>query len=240
MAAPAPAHRIDIVFFDLGGTLLEERSFDVWIEVGERVGLEVDPDHLSHAYEEVKRETDTPVGRPTFEEFWRQVLARTCRTEVAPAVVAEFLRGLEEAPRTLRLFSDARRCLEEIEALGLRRGVISNSRSEEGVRDHLAKARILDGLDPIVSSGTEGVAKPARELFLRAAERAHVPPERAFYVGDLAYTDAKAAAAAGFHSVWLNREGTGFGDDPPEITSLTELPGYLQLAGLVSAGAPVK
>jgi len=240
VATRGAARRIDIVFFDLGGTLLEERQFDLWIELAAEAGVRVDPDHLSHAYEEVKRATDVPSGRPTFEEFWRSVLARASEGEVPPEAAAEFLRQVEAAPGNLRLFSDARRCLEEIEALGLRRGVISNSRSEEGVRDHLARAGILDGLDPIVSSGTEGVAKPSRELFLRAARRARVPPERAFYVGDLAFTDAKAAASAGFHSVWLNREGTGFGEDPPEITSLTELPGYLRLAGLVPSSAPVK
>ncbi len=238
MADAAPP-RIDIVFFDLGGTLLEERQFDVWLEVADRSGIALDPDHLSHAYEEVKRETDAPVGRPTLEEFWRKVLARASDGTVPPTGLSEFLRGIGSVPPNLRLFSDARRCLEEVEALGLRRGVISNSRSEEGVRDHLARAGILEGLDPIVSSGTEGVSKPSPELFRRASDRARVPASRCFYVGDLANTDAKAAMSAGFRAVWLNREGTGFGDDPPEITSLTELPGYLQLAGLV-VSAPVK
>ena len=55
-----------------------------------------------------------------------------------------------------------------------------------------------------------------------------VKPDETLYVGNLAYTDAKAATAAGLHGVWLNRFGWGFGEEPPEITSLTELPAFVR------------
>jgi FMN phosphatase YigB (HAD superfamily) len=232
--------RIDIVFFDVGGTLLDTRELDRWCDAATRLGIPLDPDHVAHAYEEVKRTTDVPSPRVTFEEFWRQVLEQGSGATVTLGIAERFVREIHDGREELPLFSDARRCLDEIYALGLRCGIISNSRSEATLRGLLGRAGILRGLDPILSSGTEGVEKPSAELFRRAAERARVPPERAFYVGDLAYTDAKAAAAAGFHSAWLNREGTGFGDDPPELTSLTELPGHLQLAGLVPPMVPVK
>jgi len=124
----------------------------------------------------------------------------------------------------VRLFSDTRRCLDELRSAHRELGVVSNSTSEAHVRRILDRVGILEYFSRVVSSGTEGVSKPDPEIFRRAVHRMNVKPEEALYVGNLAFTDAKGAAAAGLHSVWLNREGTGFGDDPPEIMSLLEVP----------------
>ena len=83
---------------------------------------------------------------------------------------------------------------------------------------------MLDYFERVVSSGTEGVAKPAAEIFRRATERLGIRADEALYVGNLPTTDARAAAAAGLHSVWLNREGMEYREDPPEIMSLLEVP----------------
>lgn len=42
----------------------------------------------------------------------------------------------------------------------------------------------LPQLDPVLISGDEGIEKPAAEIFLKACERAGVPPEQALHVGD--------------------------------------------------------
>jgi putative hydrolase of the HAD superfamily len=92
------------------------------------------------------------------------------------------------------------------------------------VRQILARGGIEEFFPTVISSGTEGVAKPDPEIFRRALARHQVTAGETFYVGNLAFTDAQASSAAGLHSVWLNRAGTGFGEDPPEITSLLEVP----------------
>jgi HAD superfamily hydrolase (TIGR01509 family) len=234
------AHRtFEVVFFDLGGTLIDERDGPKWAEMGRELGLTLDEYHLLHAYTEVLRETDGPV-RITMESLWGQVLDRASGEKVDPDLVRAFLdRGLKERSPA-RLFSDARRCLVQVRDQGRRLGVISNSRSEEHVRELLREARIEAFFEAVVSSGTERVAKPDPEIFRRAAARMRVDPAHAFHIGDLAFRDAKAARAAGFGSVWLNRDGWGFGEDPPEITSLTELPAYLEGLEEDLVGARVK
>ncbi len=214
------------MFLDVGGTLVDERDYPMWIEIGRECGLELDEDHLAHAYLEVERETDTP-RPPPHEERWRSVLSKASGTPVTIAVAGEFYRRLRGRPDTPRLYSDALRCLAQLRDDGRRLGVISNSRSEEHLRTLLADAGILSFFEVVVSSGTEGFAKPAPEIFRRALAKMAVPAPDAFYVGDLAYRDARAASAVGITSAWLNREGTGFGEDPPELTSLTELPFHL-------------
>ena len=238
MAGDGPV-RYPWVFFDLGGTLVDEHDYPAWIDLGRRLGLELSEDHLAHAIQEVTRETDT-AAPPPFESWWHAVLEKATGRPVSPVVTEEFLALWWKLPPNLRLYSDARRCLVQLQGDHRHLGVISNSRSEARVREILDHAGIVEFFEVVVSSGTEGVAKPNPEIFRRAAARATIPAASAFYVGDLAYRDAKAAAAAGFGSVWLNREGWGFGEDPPEITSLTELPFHIwQLEGR-SATVPVK
>jgi putative hydrolase of the HAD superfamily len=224
--------RIRAVLFDMGGTLVEDRDFETFTEISEQLGLPAHPDDLGEAVRWGTAEFDRPRHDPDRVEFWTAVLSRASQTEIPEASVRQFIDRLRHYPRVPHLFSDVRRCLERLKKDGRILGVVSNSWSEASVRETLEKAGILPYFSAIVSSGTEGVAKPDPEIFRRAARRLGVLVEEAFYVGDLANTDARAAAAAGLRSVWLNRDGDGFGEDPPEITSLSELP---KLVGRVEA-----
>ncbi len=218
---------IRAVIFDLGGTLIDERDYNGWTELAHLLYLDFDPEDLAHAFAEVERETDTPV-RVGLVEFWRRTLERASGRAVSVAIAERFVqewgKRRDGSARPLRLFSDARRCLELLAAEHREMGIVSNSRSEESVRELLTHAGIQHYFSCIVSSGSERVSKPDPEIFHRVVRRMGVKPEESLYVGNLAFTDARAAAAAGLHSVWLHRDGTGFGDDPPEITSLLEVP----------------
>jgi HAD superfamily hydrolase (TIGR01509 family) len=227
---PPSVGRIRVVLFDLGGTLVDERDFTGWTDVAHEVGLDFVPDDLVHAYGEVETAVDLdPLAlerAAAVVEFWRRVLARASARDVDSARASDFLARARSARagRTLPLFSDARRCLARLKQERRRLGVISNSSSEEAVRAILRDVGILDSFEVVVSSGTEGVAKPDPEIFRRAVARMGVRPEEALYVGNLLRTDAHGAVSAGLHAAWLNRGGTGFSGEPNEITSLLELP----------------
>jgi putative hydrolase of the HAD superfamily len=220
--------RIRAVLFDLGGTLVDERDYDGWVELARRFYLDLDPNGVTHAFQEVEREMD---GGPSLGdreasivEFWRRVLARASGKEVTRSTAEKFVQAVRAEEILVRLFSDTRRCLDDLTSSRRELGVVSNSTSEAHVRRILDRVGILEYFSRVVSSGTEGVSKPDPEIFRRAVHRMDVMPEEALDVGNLAFTDAKGAASAGLHSVWLNREGTVFGDDPPEIMSLLEVP----------------
>jgi HAD superfamily hydrolase (TIGR01509 family) len=220
--------RIHAVLFDLGGTLVDERDYDGWVELARRVYLDLDPDNLRHAFLEVEAAVDALPDPATRDErvvtFWRRTLSRAAGKDVDDATTRKFLAAVREAERPVRLYSDTKRCLETLRSERRALGVISNSTSEATVRRILDRVGILDYFERIVSSGTEGVEKPDPEIFRRAVARMELRPADAVFVGNLERTDAKAAEAAGLHGVWLNREGFGYGEDPPEITSLLEVP----------------
>ena len=228
MSSPRP--HVDAVLFDLGGTLVDERDFDGWAAVARRVYLDLDPDLLRHAFFEVEREHDvSPIGPPrapgTDAEFWRRILARASEREVDLPTASRFLEAKASvAGRPPLLYSDTRRCLDALKADHRRLGVVSNSQSEASVRTILDRTGILGYFERVVSSGTEGVAKPEPAIFRRAVDRMKLAPQRALFVGNLEHTDALAAERAGLRAVWLNREGTGFTEGTPEITSLLEVP----------------
>ncbi len=223
--------RIRAVLFDLGGTLVDERDYLAWAEVARVLPLDVHPEEMAHAYVEVESEIDAEPLRLDPEaatvEFWRRVLARASDRPVRTELAVRFLEARRAAardPPSLPLFSDVRRCLDRLRVEHRRLGVVSNAQGESRVRRILDAAGILGYFERVVASGTEGVAKPEPEIFHRAVARLAVAPSEALYVGNLRRTDALGARAAGLHSVWLHRDGTGLGSDPPEITSLLEVP----------------
>jgi putative hydrolase of the HAD superfamily len=226
---------IRAVLFDLGGTLVDERHPEFWAEVAQSIGLTVDPEVLAQSFNELEVEVDNapePCGR---EEFWQRVLSRAWGGAIEPSRVSRFCSSAwdrrTEAPPLL--FSDVPWCLHELERKQLALGVVSNSRSESSVREILEGVGLGSRFRIVVSSGSEGVAKPDPEIFRRALARLSLRPPEAFYVGNLRNTDARAALRAGLSAVWLNRGGTGFGEDPPEVTSLSEVPLAVAGAGRV-------
>ena len=224
--------RVRAVLFDLGGTLVDEKDFDGWVEIARRFYLDLDPDKVRHAFLEVETSEDALAPSVAREDrlidFWQKTLSRAAGKEVDRATTTKFMAAVREEERPVRLYSDARRCLDILRSEHRALGVVSNSTSEATVRRMLDRVGILDYFSRIVSSGTEGVEKPAPEIFRRAVTRMAVAPEEAVFVGNLAQTDAKGADAAGLHGLWLNREGFGYGDDPPEITSLLEVPLFVR------------
>jgi putative hydrolase of the HAD superfamily len=216
--------RIRAVLFDLGGTLVDERDPVAWAEEAQAIGLTVEPEALAHWFDETEKAHDANGARWSREEFWQHVFDGAWGAPVDRERIRSFCdRFLRRGQRPL-LYSDVPWCLEELRRRRLTLGIISNSRSEESVRAILRENGIERYFQVVVSSGTEGVAKPDPEIFRRAAARLGLPPEEIYYVGNLPSVDARAALAAGLHAVWLNRGGTGFGEDPPEITSLSEVP----------------
>lgn len=233
----SPPPRIRAVLFDLGGTLVDYHDFAYWTDLARRCFVDAEEEAMGRAFFEVERETDVR-ERVSYTEFWRRTLSRASGRDVEAPTAARFLALIRERPGFNRLYSDSRRCLEQLLADGRRLAVVSNSSSEAHVRSILHSTGILPFFERVLSSGTEGVEKPDPEIFHRALVRMELRPSEAFYVGNLAFTDAQAAREAGLSAIWLNRAGTGMSDDPPEITSLLEVPLCLQRIEAVAAPDP--
>jgi HAD superfamily hydrolase (TIGR01509 family) len=144
-----------------------------------------------------------------------------------PAAASGLAASLPAARRArCAAYRDVAGALDALSAVRI--AVVTN-----GLPDHqwlkLETAGLTRHVDLFVASGAIGIAKPDARVFEVTLERLGLDPGEAVMVGDNPENDVDAARRAGVRAIWLDREGTGAGDD--RITSLADLPGLLSLPG---------
>jgi HAD superfamily hydrolase (TIGR01549 family) len=188
---------ISWVFFDLGGTLLDDSAL---------------VDAITRAYVEL---LNARGHRVTFDEFaevrdlmivrQEHPLFRTAATTFTrdPAVTDEIWR--EVSPRIIgaevsdqHAFPEAAAVLEAASRhAGI--GVIANQ--YRTVRDVLRRDGLVDFFRVLQISEEAGVSKPNPAIFERALREAGCQPKEAVMVGDRIDFDVEPARALGFHTV---------------------------------------
>jgi FMN phosphatase YigB (HAD superfamily) len=126
------------------------------------------------------------------------------------------------------LFPDVLPAVQELYALGLHMGIVSNWDARlPGLCHHLGLSRYLEF---VISSANLGQIKPEASIFRSALHRVGVEPAQTVHVGDHYYADVLGARSAGIRPVLIDRWEWASNPDCTLITSLEELP------GLVSSG----
>lgn len=119
------------------------------------------------------------------------------------------VRDLVEAwthdfPARYRCDPGVREGLIDARAQGWSLGVVTNG--DATVQGRKATAAGLDELvDAVCISGAVGVRKPERRIFEVAAERAGVPLDGGWMIGDNPEADIGGGRGAGLRTVWLSR-----------------------------------
>lgn len=225
-------HRIRLVLFDVGGTLVETQpsAQELISRVLREHGLQLAANDLARAeplaWQAVAgRLPFQRYGQEESRAFWDAFYAALLtalgvepRPAVRAALYAEFQR-LEN----WRLYPDVVPTLQELRERGFRLGVVSNW--EEWLEELLLALEIHPLFDAIVASGPFGRAKPHPSIFQRALALAgDVAPAATVHVGDSPRDDVAGARAAGIRPILLDRRGR-HGELPLErISSLAELP----------------
>lgn len=211
--------------FDIGGTLLNPVRYD------RRAGIEA-------IAEFADRDTPIPVDRAIqLGEALDADLEAACRATGLEYRQADFLRLLydrlgvrfsidfdELARRTWEaaISFEPEPGVHDALAAASRHGVdvavVSNAVcSAEILVAELARHGIGDSISLVVSSADYGVRKPRPDIFWACLGRLGVPPEEAWYVGNIFDIDVRGARAAGMVPVWYNRVPHGF---PPPHSCL--------------------
>jgi putative hydrolase of the HAD superfamily len=225
---PAP---LDCVLFDAGDALLAPApSFQGrFMAVAAEHGLPLEEAAVDAAIADAVRAAEWPsdwTDPATQREFWvgfyRQVLADLGHEgrELADALFEAF-----SDPAGYRLFDDVRPALDELAALGVKLGVVSNF--EPWLEDILDLQGIGDRFAAVAISGKLGVAKPDPEIFRAALKEAGAEPEATVHVGDQPVNDVAAARAVGITPVLIDRYGRH--PDPDGVHRVEDLPGLVRL-----------
>ncbi|HEX7102902.1 MAG TPA: HAD-IA family hydrolase [Nitrolancea sp.] len=233
-----PCFAVELVTFDIGGTLLTFRPDQVheWSVVLDEVGVTVEAARIEAALAE---------ARPRAAAHRRATVSADHRVTVESGearrrrYIAEVLRGAgvsdgdvpraEEAvkqafdsPRMYVAYDDALPALRELWLRGLKLAAVSNT--WPAMPKVLMALGFDDYLGYWVVSEFLGVEKPDPAIFERALDIAAVEPSRAIHVGDDAATDIDGALGVGMRAVLLDRSGTAQSDGrAPVIQRLDEL-----------------
>jgi HAD superfamily hydrolase (TIGR01549 family) len=235
-----PCFAVELVTFDIGGTLLNFRPDQVheWTVVLGEIGLRVDEARIEaaiaverpHAGAQ-RRETvgaDHRVSAEAGEARRRRYIVNVLR---GAGVAEEDLPHAEEAikqafdsPRMYVVYDDSLPTLRELWMRGLKLAAVSNT--WPSMPRILMALGFGDYLGFWVVSEFVGVEKPAPEMFERALEIAAVEPARAIHVGDDFATDVVGALGVEMRAVLLDRSGKADSCDDeraPIIHRLDEL-----------------
>ena len=190
-----------VALFDLDNTLLDRaRGFRSWARSFLRVHGVTVPGAVDWL---VDADND---GRTPRDDLFALAAMRFGIDAAVDELVAEYRRDLAGH---VRVDDDVAVALRVVRAAGWRIGIVTNG-------GELQERKILaSGLAPLVDgwavSGIEGVRKPDRALFVRAAARAGAPLDdrrEVWVVGDDPVADIGGGHDLGATTVWLHRERT--------------------------------
>lgn len=226
---------LDVVFFDLDGTLLDHRSavvaaLDGWLaDFGRANTADLTSDWFAledRHFPAARRGEITwaEQRRRRIREFYGRLgLRAPASDDAADEAFAAYSSGYEAA---WSAYEDARPALLDVADRGLARAVVTNGNHAQQ-QAKMTATGLGDVCGPVMSSDELGVAKPDPGAFVAACGRMGVVPARALMVGDNHDLDVLAARAAGLRAVHLDRNASAQSPDSDRIFSLSELAALL-------------
>jgi putative hydrolase of the HAD superfamily len=202
--------RIQALFFDFGGVLLQHADGVDHKAIEERFALE--PRTLFRCLYRESRYFDFQVGKCTHEE-WQASIRVAANSALGEERARDVLEAYEQAERPLNPHMLS--LIERLRGAGYRTGIISNTIPglEERLRQNAPQ--LIPLFDVRLGSGDLGVAKPDAAIFEHALRELDVPAEASVFTDDVkAY--AEAACAVGMHGFYF----TGYEQFAADILSI--------------------
>lgn len=221
---PLRGSRVEAALVDVGGTLIECRPSPaaVYAQVLSRFGPPVSESAVAPIFRRVWTELtqEHPPGLDRYHhlkggerEWWGRFLERVLAGLSHPAPAPEVLEELFAAfadPALWHVYPEVPEVLRALRSRGLLLAVVSNW--DTRLPALLEGVGLSSWFDVVVVSGIEGVEKPAPEIFLRAAARLGVAPERCVHVGDSPLDDYRGAESTGITPILVDRCGAFNGE----------------------------
>ena len=244
------AKTLDVLFFDLGNTLMYfDTSLDVVAAGANRAlyhklaefGINVSEPEFLRVFSEFtlqsnRERSETLIEQPTVETLVRTLTYLGTRhysdNQIRLGVDAYF----SEYEDHWLLGDDTLPTLEGLKKRGYQLGIISNASDREDVRRLMKKGSLDPYFDRVIVSAEEGVRKPHPGIFQKGLTAFRTSPDHCAMIGDTLSADILGANQAGFTSVWItrwadtveNRSLMKKVSPTARITQLGELPSILK------------
>lgn len=239
--------KIDGIFFDFGGTLLDYYPSNsvVWSRIAKRFGVEISPDD-PRILEGMRRQDvayiqlGIPASKLSREDWYYlnchvlDTIGIDCKSmdyaRTAEIIDKEFKRNFRTG-EGFQMFPDSKETLERIHSMGIRIGLLSNCPAWLGEprRIILKEHGLFDFFDAIILSGEVGFAKPEKEIFEIALKELGIEDaQQVMHVGDCVLMDVQGAQNAGLVPVLFDPLDLHSVENVIKIRKLSEILHYLK------------
>lgn len=233
------AKRYDVIFFDVGYTLVDIYPSvpQIMLRALKEIGITPSAERLQAAWDAGAQKYAQDSATATFEpseaydrarelDYRRQLLVELgMPSEARARQLLEHENAIYDQPGTVRLYAETRETLDRLRAAGYRLGIISNW--SWNLRARCRQIGIADFFEMILASAYAGCYKPNPAIFKLALDSMQASPGRSLHVGDDYRADVLGATGAGLDAVWVYR-GEGKPYDCLTIRNLLELPPLLE------------
>lgn len=215
---------IEVVFFDVGNTLLfpdhEKTLAPLWSR-----GVRPTEAQLFAAERVARQEMDLIVSqtRKVDLQYWETYYAYLLRTLKIGDISLrlELVNLARTSSNWSRMLPGTTEVLDLMKAK-YRLGVISNS--DGHMADRLATVGLGKYFENVTDSGNVGHEKPSPHIFQAALTEMAVAADRALYLGDIYSIDYLGAQRVGMHAMLMDIAGVYPTRNLPRIESLDRLP----------------
>jgi putative hydrolase of the HAD superfamily len=245
--------RIEVIFFDAAGTLIETRGSvgEIYQQFAERYGGRSDSRRLQESFKRAFAEAAPltfPLGTSGEEvrvgerAWWHRLVARVFDEEPPLDDFEGFFEEVFAAfagASCWRLLEGAERVLSGLRRRGFRLGIISNF--DTRLYPLLEALGIRDHFETIHLSSLSAAAKPSPQIFAAALAAHGLPAEVGCHVGDHPREDLLGALGAGMRAILLDPNGQFSHNpaaNPPKSVHVRTLREILELSFLRGKGRP--
>lgn len=198
---------IEAIFLDLGNTLRvltqnEPHQSNAKKKLVELVGTDEDPDtfckKIDERYKVYRKWAFENLKEASEAELWTRWLAPEFPKERIGPLGVELTYQYRQSMGLRVVVERGKEVVQTLFDRGYTLGIISNVITSREIPEWMDADGFTPYFKSVVLSSVLGIRKPDPEIYLEAARRAQVPPEKCVYIGDNLKRDVTGTRAAGF------------------------------------------
>jgi putative hydrolase of the HAD superfamily len=216
---------IEAIFLDVGNTLrivIEEKDFMVNAkkQLVELTDAQMDPDSfyalLEERYKVLRKRAKETLIEASETEMWTVWMLPDFPAEKIAPLSGKLTRMWRDSDGHRVPRPDVSMVVKELHRRGYILGIIANTITETEIPDWLIEDGLTEYFKTVILSSKLGIRKPNPEIYLEAARRVGVAPERCVYVGDNPVRDVEGAQGAGYGMSIILVEPATLKKEPPK------------------------
>lgn len=222
------------VLWDFDDTLIPVHTYERWQWAWKPQGPRLNERHVRASIRESLRHWDRqrwqalvsdapPADAAAYHDMLKNMLWAIAGRSLPEAETEAVLARFPRYPGPIEPFADVRPCLEALHSRGLKMAVLVGHTGSRA-RELITQLHLLAWLPLVLGDATEEPRTPAPEAFESACRGLEVRPEEAAFVGDLFWSDVRAAGRAGLRGILVDRLDWWPRVEATRIPSLLELP----------------